>query len=160
MGRAKLFVFFKLKVTNTSCTSKSLKDEMHQGGYEKQPSESELHFQVRFFCVQNSQWIDAPAEIPHHALFDQLEKERGLRRHIMHGLKVHGRHAEVVKVMQRSFGFTEVISKACQTDFIAQMCGQDNSNDANGGDVLKQTKGKKSLSTIQCFQIAHYMLCK
>lgn len=70
VGRAKLFVFFKLKVTNTSCTSKSLKDEMHQGGYEKQPSESELHFQVRFFCVQNSQWIDAPAEIDPHK--DQL----------------------------------------------------------------------------------------
>lgn len=42
------FLFFKLKLKNTSCTSKYLQDEMHHEGHEKQPSESELYFQVRF----------------------------------------------------------------------------------------------------------------
>lgn len=67
--------------------------------------------------------MDASAEIPHHALSDQLQEEPGLCGHIVHGLKVHGSHTEIVKVVQRCSGLAEVIAKACQTDFIAQMRG-------------------------------------
>ena len=67
--------------------------------------------------------IDASTEISHNALSDQLQEETGLCRHIVHGLKVHGSHAEIVEVVQRGSGLVEGVAKARQTDFIAQMCG-------------------------------------
>lgn len=67
--------------------------------------------------------MDAPTEVLHHTLLDQLQEELGLCGHIVHDLKVHGTHALTVEVMQRNPGSTEVISKTCQTDFITQMCG-------------------------------------
>ena len=57
--------------------------------------------------------MDASAEIPHHALSDQLQEEPGLCCHIVHGLKIHGSHAEIVKVVQGRSGLVEVVSKAC-----------------------------------------------
>lgn len=57
--------------------------------------------------------MDASTEILHHALFDKLEEEPRFCSHIMHGLEVHGSHAEIVEVVQRCFGLTEVIAKAC-----------------------------------------------
>ena len=67
--------------------------------------------------------MDASAEISHHTLSDQLQKETGLCGHIVHGLKVHGSHAEIVKVVQRGSGLVEGVAEARQTDFITQMCG-------------------------------------
>lgn len=94
---------------------------MHREGFEKQPSESELRCQMRFLCSEFT--LDASAEVLHHALSDQLQEEPGLRRHIVHGLEVHGSHAEIVKIVQRCSGLIEVIPKACQADFITQMGG-------------------------------------
>lgn len=67
--------------------------------------------------------MDASAEVLHHTLFDQPDEESGLCCHIMHSLKVHGSHAEIVEVVQRCFGLIEVISKACQADFVTQVRG-------------------------------------
>lgn len=67
--------------------------------------------------------MDAPAEVLHHTLLDQLQKEPGLCGHIVHDLKVHGAHALTVEVMQRNPGAAEVIPETCQADLIAQMRG-------------------------------------
>lgn len=67
--------------------------------------------------------MDAPTEILQHTFLDEFKEKSGLCGHIMHGLLVHGRHAEVIKVVQRYFALTEVISKASKADFVTQMCG-------------------------------------
>lgn len=84
--------------------------------------------------------MDAAAEVLHHALLEELQEELGLCGHIVHDLPVHGAHALTVKVVQRGPGLTEVVAKACQADFITQMCSQDNGNDADRGDVLGRTQ--------------------
>lgn len=84
--------------------------------------------------------MDAPAEVLHHALLEELLEELGLCGHVVHDLPVHGAHALTVKVVQRGPGLTEVISKACQANFITQMRGQDNGNDADRGDILERTE--------------------
>lgn len=78
------------------------------------------HFTARF-SAQNS--VDAPTQVRHHALLDQLQQELGLCGHIMHSLEIHGSHALIVKIMQRCIGLTEIIAKTRQTNFIAQVCG-------------------------------------
>lgn len=84
--------------------------------------------------------MDAPAEVLHRALSDELPEELGLGGHIVHDLPVHGAHAQAVKVVQRGPGLTEVVAKARQADFITQVRGQDGGNDADRGDVLGTTQ--------------------
>lgn len=45
--------------------------------------------------------------------FDEFLQEFCFAGHVVHGLSVHGSHAEVVVVVQRCAGLIQVIAKPC-----------------------------------------------
>lgn len=52
-------------------------------------------------------------EVFDNFFFDEFLQEFCFAGHVVHGLSVHGGHAEVVVVVQRCAGLIQVIAKPC-----------------------------------------------